>query len=177
MLVPWRFIRTWTCFACGKCCKKYVVPLSNEEAERLMRKYGKFVVEKIGRRYFIRKVNGRCIFLKNGLCTIQEEKPRACQLWPFYIYKKPRKSKDAKYAYIEYKNEDFYVYVDTFCRGINRGITSIKLAVLEALRIYLGEETRQQYTTSPFPENYKFSTPIPYISKANFRTIVVRELI
>ncbi len=163
-LIPWKFFRTWECISCGVCCKKYIVGLSKEEALRLIKKYGKHTVILKGKRYFIRKINGTCIFQVGNLCSIQREKPLACRLWPFFISKKPLKDRDRLLAEFEYKNQVFYVYVDPFCRGLNRGKTPITKAIIEAIRIKYGEQNYQLYTTSRILTTNLSNRGIYYVS-------------
>jgi len=45
-----------------------------------------------GNYYEIKSKNGRCHFLKNELCLIQEIKPLLCKIWPVYtIFKRDKK--------------------------------------------------------------------------------------
>ncbi|MHA1608791.1 MAG: YkgJ family cysteine cluster protein [Candidatus Njordarchaeales archaeon] len=149
-LVPWRFFRTWECLACGLCCRRYIVSLSREEALRLMEKYGPWVISIEGGKYFLRRVNGACIFQRGNLCGIQDDKPIACRLWPFFILNKPIKARDRLLAEFNWNDYSFYVYVDPFCRGLNKGSTPIEKAIIEAIKIKIGEQKTQFYTTSKY---------------------------
>ena len=148
MLVPWKNYRTWTCLLCGECCKKYYVPVSTETARNLINKYGRYCIEKRNGKLQLRKVDGKCIFLSDkNSCMIQLEKPLACKLWPFYIFKQPKKERDKKLAEFIYNGKRYYVYVDTFCPGLDKGEILISYAVYEAIRLYLRETSRQTFTT------------------------------
>jgi len=159
-LAPWRIFRTWTCLLCGECCRKYFVPLSKKEAFRIRWKYGRETVVRKNGKFYLAKINGECIFLKNNTCSIQEDKPLACKLWPFYIYEKPKRDKDKQLAKFTFGSKVFYVYVDQFCKGLNTGLTPIEFAVKEAIQIYLRERKTQTYTTSPFIPTEKQKIPI-----------------
>ena len=109
-LIPWRVAGRWKCIRCGWCCNNLDVPVTIYDEERL-RKYGDiFWKGKIG--VYLKKINGRCIFYKDGECLIYEERPKACRNYPFYI----RKQGDelARFGNV-------YVYLDKNCRGIGKG--------------------------------------------------------
>ncbi len=110
-LVPWKSVSGWRCVRCGKCCSELDVPVSDEEENRL-KKYGNvFRRGKIG--VYIKKVNGRCVFLRNNQCAIYDERPKACRRYPFYF----RKKGDENALFI-FKGKRFYVYVDADCKGL-----------------------------------------------------------
>jgi len=137
-LAPWKLFKSWTCLKCGICCKRYTVPLSKNEAEFYKMVFGESTVERTNGKFVLRKISDKCIFQNGNLCSIQEVKPRNCKLWPFIVFKKPLNKRTAKLAEYEYNNEIFYVYIDTFCKGINAGNKSIEEAVKEAILDYLG---------------------------------------
>jgi len=154
---------------CGECCRKYYVPINEETAVRLVRKYGRETVIKRGRKYYLAKIRDQCIFLRNNICLIQNDKPLACKLWPFYVSNKPRKRENKDFALYTYRGREFYVYVDTFCKGLNRGINPIENIVKEVIQLYLQEKIKQCLTTSEVrertiytyaPTNVRFSTVI-----------------
>lgn len=156
-LVPWRFFNRWSCLACGDCCKRYYVSLSKSEAKYIKLRYGEDKLVELKGKYFLRRrSDGSCVFLKRHLCEIQKEKPLACRLWPFYVYKKALRDRDKKLAVITYKGEIFYVYVDPTCKGLNKGIIPIRKSVIEAVKIYVGEQKTQILTTYQ-PHIYKES--------------------
>lgn len=95
------------CTQCGNCCRhvKYSVPLETLDLFRLTQ----FLIRQGNELYGMEAVllqytspqylteNGypifflnstgpedECIFFKDGLCSIQQAKPRACRLYPFY---------------------------------------------------------------------------------------------
>ncbi|MBO8182353.1 MAG: YkgJ family cysteine cluster protein [Archaeoglobus sp.] len=141
MKVPWSRIHSWHCVACGECCKHFKVPLTFWEYLRF-RKLG-LVEER--RKYYLRKIGGRCPFQMGRLCGIQESKPFVCKLFPFIIRQKGDDS-----ALFCYNDEEYYVYVDTYCRNIVFGKPSLKFKemVREALDIYTGKRLRPRLLTS-----------------------------
>ena len=136
-LAPWSLFKTWSCLKCGLCCRKYTVPLNKGEAEFYQAIFGDDAVAKVNGKFVLRKIGNRCIFQNGSLCAIQELKPRNCKLWPFIVMKKPLNKRTAKLAEYEFQNEVFYVYVDTFCKGINAGYRPIEEAVREAITDFL----------------------------------------
>ena len=158
---------------------KYSVPLSIKEANDIVRKYGRIAVEKRGGKYYLRKINGKCIFLKGNICIIQKDKPIACRLWPFYIFRKPINNDEAREATFSYHGGVYYVYVDDYCPGLNKGEKPIRYAIMEALQIYLGEKHKQKYTTSPllsvinFNKYNKLQIIKPYSMRFNINSYSV----
>lgn len=145
MHVPWRRVSSWHCDACGVCCKAYRVRLSAYEFLKL--KNTGFVEEKAGR-FFIKKING-CPFQQGRLCSLQQRlKPTACRLYPFIVRKK-----GCEEAIFEYHGEEYYIYVDVFCRNIklrqSLGVSKSLIPLLEeAVKIYRGEWTGVELLTS-----------------------------
>jgi Fe-S-cluster containining protein len=114
-LVPWRKVERWVCVRCGQCCNTLDVPVTFEEEDRLRRKYGNvFKRGKIG--LYLKKKNGRCIFFKNGVCKIYDDRPIACRKYPFYF-----RSSGEDSALFEYNGLKIYVYVDKNCKGFGKG--------------------------------------------------------
>lgn len=132
MKVPWKKVSNWICLACGKCCLEYTPKLTFYEYLTMPRRY---TIEKSGR-YYIRKIGKRCPFQIGNLCGIQPRKPLSCKLFPFTI-----RSRGNDDAYFEYDNEEFYVYVDTFCPNVKLGKPSKDFVkkVEEAIKIVKGE--------------------------------------
>ena len=72
------------CTCCGNCCRFKVTPLKRSDVKRL---------EDAGLRYFyetrgelrLKRVNGRCIFLKDDRCTVHESRPQVCRDFPFFV--------------------------------------------------------------------------------------------
>ncbi|GEM_PF-1698571 len=63
---------------CALCCH-FKVEVSPQEADKLPKE--SLVIEK-GKR-FLKRVGGKCIFLKNSLCSIYPSRPLLCRLYPF----------------------------------------------------------------------------------------------
>ncbi|MFA7301633.1 MAG: YkgJ family cysteine cluster protein [Candidatus Shapirobacteria bacterium] len=65
-----------TCSACGKCCKLFYINLSKKEFES-----GDFKTMDLDSKVHILDKNpdGSCIYLKNNLCSIHENRPQVCR--------------------------------------------------------------------------------------------------
>lgn len=147
-LLPWTYFKTWNCLLCGDCCRKYMVPLSRNEIIWVSENFGRDKIVKRGGKYFLaRRSDGSCIFLFQNKCMIQENKPLACKLWPFYIYSKPLKYSDERKALFFYKEKKYFVYVDAFCRGLNKGFIPLENVIREVIGLYEGEQRGQLLTT------------------------------
>ncbi|MEM4576226.1 MAG: YkgJ family cysteine cluster protein [Candidatus Nezhaarchaeales archaeon] len=154
-LVPWRRIESWSCIACGDCCKEFRVPLKAYEAARLARLFGYTCIEFNIERYVLRKrLDGRCIFqvYSNGkwVCGIQSIKPLACKIWPFLVSHMPSHGSKEE-AWYEYEGRKYYIYVNTFCRGIAYGKPTKTLSekvLPEFIELSLGIREKQNLSTS-----------------------------
>jgi Fe-S-cluster containining protein len=154
-LIPWRKVENWLCVACGDCCREFRVPLRAYEAAKLANLFGYGCLELGLGEYRLRKrPDGRCVFqVYTGgkwICGVQCIKPLACKLWPFFISDKPRDSKDE--AEYEFKGYRFYVYVNSFCRGVVYGKPSnifAKRVIPEVIELSLGLRREQCLSTSP----------------------------
>ncbi len=146
MYVPWRKVYSWHCVACGKCCIDFKPKLTYYEYLKL-RKTG-FVEEKAGR-YYIKKINGRCPFQIDNLCSLQGSlKPISCKVFPFLVRKKPAKNEDL--AYYEYDGEEYYVYVSTYCKNtiLSKNPTeNLKKLVKEAIELVIGRKREVEWIT------------------------------
>ncbi|WP_290597996.1 MULTISPECIES: YkgJ family cysteine cluster protein [unclassified Archaeoglobus] len=109
-LIPWRRVGNWKCIRCGKCCKELDVMVTSEEENRL-RKFGD-----IFRRgkvlVYLKRVDGKCVFFRSGICAIYLERPMACVKYPFYF-----KSTGEEESYFA----GVHVYVDSNCPGVVLG--------------------------------------------------------
>jgi Fe-S-cluster containining protein len=124
--IPWSKVSDWYCRTCGKCCKIFKVPLSFIEVNLLSKKFGFYCIEAYAGSFYLKRINGKCIFQFNNLCSIHPFKPMACKLWPFSINEIPKYGeKDS--SYFEYKGEVFYVYLNSYCEGIVPGKPSFRL--------------------------------------------------
>ena len=80
-------------FTCSECCKKAVVPLLNEDINRIiMHGYydAYFTVEKNGIKTIRTFKSGKCVFLddKSGYCKIYNSRPEFCTLRPITVSEK-----------------------------------------------------------------------------------------
>ena len=72
---------------CHFCCLDTVMPLSLADIKRLAGlgySVGDFVVFDGGERR-LRNVDGRCFFLRDGLCCVYEGRPVGCRLYPLVM--------------------------------------------------------------------------------------------
>jgi hypothetical protein len=146
-LIPWSKISRWKCIRCGKCCSLLDVQLGFEDEKRL-RKYGDvFSYGRIG--VYLKKVNGKCIFYEAGKCLIYPDRPLGCRNYPFYIRRNG--VEDAKFRF---KNQIFFVYLDSSCRGIEKG-KGIKGEIKKVLSEMVSKANftpeTQQFPLSYFP--------------------------
>jgi len=156
--IPWRYVESWNCIACGKCCMGFEVILSFPEWVNIIRSYGVGVTEaSINKFHLKRRSNGSCIFLckyfDQWLCGLQQMKPTACKLWPFKILSRPEFGRPEEASY-NYKNQRLYVYVDPLCIGIRWGNPDqlfIHKTMTELVEIALGLRAEQHYSTSKIP--------------------------
>ncbi len=151
MYVPWRRVFSWHCSACGECCLKYKPKLTFYEYLKL--KHTGFVEERANR-YYIRKVNGKCPFQEGRLCTLQENKPLACKVFPFLV----KKNAKDELALYEYEGEEFYVYVATDCRNTvlaKKPTERLEKLVREAVELVLGKKRKVEEITCK-TENLNF---------------------
>ncbi|MCS7122262.1 MAG: YkgJ family cysteine cluster protein [Archaeoglobaceae archaeon] len=136
MQVPWKKVASWHCTACGRCCYEYKINLRLYEYLKL--KATGFVEEKFGK-FYIKKIDGKCPFQVQNLCILQKNKPFACKIYPFRIFRKGKEE-----ALFEFNGEEFYVYVDVFCKNVllKNDLKASKLMiplVEEAVKLYAGE--------------------------------------
>jgi lysine-N-methylase len=96
-------VQNWDCHSCTNCCREYLVPVTDEERQRILaqgwvhdpRLGGTEFFDREGppwaRRYVLRHRDGGCVFLnEQGRCRIHERfgaeaKPLACRLYPFVL--------------------------------------------------------------------------------------------
>jgi len=156
--VPWRYVDSWNCIACGACCKGFEVVLSLPEWVNIVRSYGVGVTQpSISKFHLKRRNDGSCIFLckyfDQWLCGLQYMKPTACKLWPFKILSRPKFGRPNEASY-DYKNRRLYVYVDPSCIGIRWGNPVqdfMQKTMTEIIEIALGLRQNQYYSTSKMP--------------------------
>lgn len=144
MHVPWRFVASWHCDACGDCCKEYRVRLRAYEYLKL-RNTG-FIEEKAGR-FYIKKIGKLCPFQRRNLCSLGSLKPVVCKLYPFSILKKGEDR-----AFFEFEGEEFFIYVDNFCKNVKlkedlKPSAEIVKEIEEAIELILGRRVELDLLT------------------------------
>jgi len=158
MLVPWSYIKSWACLACGHCCKDYAIPLAEGEWLGLSNLFGPRVAERIlDKRCLRRGVGGGCVFLQrhegHWLCGIQSAKPLTCRLFPFKVCFHPL-FYGKEEATFPYSGKKVFVYVDVDCRGIEwgkPGTELIRKVLPEFLAQALKKGVGQYYSTAHIP--------------------------
>ena len=159
--IPWRYINSWNCIACGLCCRGYDVVLKYPEWVKIIQTYGIGVTRPGINRFYLRKrADDSCIFLyrlfDRWLCGLQHTKPRACKLWPFKVYSQPRYGR-ANQASYEYMDREFFIYVDPLCKGLRFGKNPsnqlLSKTIPEVIEIVLGLREEQFYSTSKIPSH------------------------
>ena len=153
--IPWRFVKSWNCIVCGICCKDFDVVLGYKEWLDIIRRYGiEVTYPGVTKLYLQKKSNGCCIFLNKfqnmWLCSLQNTKPKACKLWPFKVYSKPKIGKSNEALY-KFRDRNFFIYIDSVCIGIRWGPPSKEFTykiLPEILEIALGLSKKQYYSTS-----------------------------
>ncbi len=126
--LPWRNVHSWKCFECGMCCRDYHVVLNYNEWVNIVKNYGiETTIPSISKLFLGKNDDGTCYFLTRNedtfFCSLQFMKPLACKIWPFKIFDKPKFGNPDK-ALFQYRNNNFYIYVDPACKGLNWGIPS-----------------------------------------------------
>jgi len=139
--IAWRFASNWSCIRCGRCCK-LLVPVKLGEALFYQKEFGN-VIEYFNKGFHLKKrEDDYCVFLEwvkgKASCSIHHYKPKACTLYPFYIHKKPLYG-ESEMSRFKLYDEEYYVYVDAECPGINRGYRPISSDVVNAILSWLGK--------------------------------------
>lgn len=164
--VPWRYVNSWHCSACGLCCKGYSVVLNFVEWMNVVKNYGvNFTSPGISKFYLKHRSDGSCAFLYSyygkGFCSLQHMKPRACKLWPFKILPRPKYGR-ANEAVYNYAGKSFFIYADPTCRGLTWGTPTnsfLKTTLAEFLNLALGFREKQVYSTSQIAYNPQYLKP------------------
>lgn len=172
MFVPWSYVKSWSCLACGHCCKDYAIPLAEDEWLSLSGLFGPDVAEQILDKTFLRMgADGRCAFQRkiegHWLCTIQSAKPLACRLFPFKVCFQPLFGRKEE-ALFSHSGLCVFVYVDVGCRGIVWGTPRMEL-VRKALPEFIGlklKEDRVQFYTTARVRHQKTLLPVRSILSA-----------
>ncbi len=156
--VPWRYVNSWNCYACGLCCKGFSVVLNFVEWMNVVKTYGiGFTKPSINKFFLKNKSDGSCAFLYNhsgkGLCSLQHMKPQACKLWPFKILQRPKYGR-AKEAEYNYAGRKLYIYADQSCPGLTWGSPEtnfFRTTLTEFIELALGLRKNQVNSTSKMP--------------------------
>ncbi|MBU7014980.1 MAG: YkgJ family cysteine cluster protein [Theionarchaea archaeon] len=121
------------CVMCGECCCSRSIPLTCEDIKRISRyRDPKDFVVIFGERKLVldrREWDSGCVFLRDGMCTIQEDKPLVCRLYPICVSDYPLTKEEGKNIELD-DGSSAFVYVDVSCKGVGRG----KLVDLEEIR-------------------------------------------
>ena len=163
IFIPWRYVESWNCIACGICCKGYKVVLGFNEWVDIIRRYGVGVTQPgVSKFYLGKKGDGTCIFLtklyETWLCGLQNMKPKACKLWPFKVLSGPKFGSPNEASY-KYRNRNLFVYVDPACIGIRWGKPTQEFTygtLPELIEIALGLREKQYYSTSRIPYHPRY---------------------
>jgi len=156
--IPWRYVESWNCVACGMCCKGYQVVLGFNEWVNIIRNYGVGVTQPgISKFYLGKKSDGACIFLTKlydtWLCELQNMKPKACKLWPFKILSRPEFGSPNEATY-KCMDRNLFVYIDPACIGTRWGKPTQEFThrtLPEFIEIAVGLREKQYYSTSRIP--------------------------
>jgi Fe-S-cluster containining protein len=71
------------CTMCGNCCRFRITPLTKDDVSRLENAgYSGFSDYK--GELCMKRINGKCFFLKDDRCTVHEHRPRVCRDFPFF---------------------------------------------------------------------------------------------
>ena len=124
-LIPWRKVKDWHCLNCGRCCFIFDIPIDSLDYHQIITKYGYNSIRTINDEWFLQRWdNYKCLFLEEkkngGFCTIHEDRPYTCRVFPFVI----RRNTDygnLEFASLFYKKETFCVYLTAECPGIVLG--------------------------------------------------------
>ncbi|MFH1788025.1 MAG: YkgJ family cysteine cluster protein [Candidatus Altiarchaeota archaeon] len=74
----------FSCIMCGNCCRFAFIVLTDEDISRISQAgYKDFAVETPSGEKKLKRVKGRCVFVKSDKCSIYEVRPRACRKFPF----------------------------------------------------------------------------------------------
>ncbi len=74
------------CKKCGVCCQLFMINLDEEEyaSQKFKTQFDEFVpdfleAELIGANILEQKADGSCIYLKEGSCSIHDDRPMSCR--------------------------------------------------------------------------------------------------
>ena len=72
------------CVSCGNCCRFRVTPLLAGDVVRLESAGLSGFADRYGGEACMKRVRGRCMFLKDDRCSVYEHRPRVCRSFPFF---------------------------------------------------------------------------------------------
>ncbi len=75
---------SFICQSCGNCCRFRVTPLTNEDVGRLESAGLRDFSEPYKGELRMRRIKGRCMFLKDDACQVYEHRPQVCRNFPFF---------------------------------------------------------------------------------------------
>jgi len=73
------------CKRCCKCCREMPIHLNDEALERLYRIDGDALFDKMDDKEVDNYLKTPCPYLKGNRCTIYENKPMSCRMFPFVV--------------------------------------------------------------------------------------------
>lgn len=133
------------CSSCQtNCCRKFYAVLLPEEEEEFMDVSFTVNTERGEVRCIGSNFGKPCPFLSpEGMCTIYENRPLDCRLWPVMVY-------------IDFKSREKVVYLDMDCPAVREGKIPRELVekiVNELKKLKLDERWLEKYTLAPWPNN------------------------
>ncbi len=158
-------MKSWKCIECGTCCRNYQVVINYKEWTNIIRNYGIETTKPgISKLYLRKKSDGTCIFLTKAgdtfVCGLQHMKPKACKIWPFKIFYRPKYGVP-KEALYKHRGRCFFVYLDPECTGISWGKPNqeFKYRTLpEFIDVAVGLREKQFYSTSKIQyQSYRYA--------------------
>lgn len=69
-------------YSCSKCCHETEMTLSEEDIRLILEKGHLEFTRLVDGYQCLENVNGACVFLENGLCSIYEYRPLGCRFYP-----------------------------------------------------------------------------------------------
>ncbi len=146
--------------SCGFCCQTLKPILDDHEKEILIDHFGENVIVGEHRLSKITKLGERCFFQRyvdgQSICLLQNTglKPASCRTYPFVVSVEPLGLGRDEEASLDFNGQEFYVYVDSDCAGVNLGNPSGRLVdkiLPEVLKIAISDIEDQEHTTSSRP--------------------------
>lgn len=149
--IPWRLVKSRTCFMCGSCCTRYAIAFTWEEHRRIGRFWPDKVRVKNRKPYLGRRVDGRCDFLYGKGCYLQivNMKPFSCKIWPFRVLLKPDRVDRSFHGLCQINNRERFVYLNPACSGINKGNPlDLSETLREVIELSIDSKRQQRYSTA-----------------------------